>query len=125
MNNAILIAEDEPHIAESLTFLLQRAGFCVTVTGDGEACLKALRAGSYTLLVLDVMMPKINGFEVLKALRADPQTRAVRVLMLTAKGQESDRKLAMELGADHYISKPFSNQEVVSAVKSLTDTSQD
>ena len=115
----ILIAEDEPNIAELLQFLLQRAGHNTLLASDGAAALAAARAQRPDVLVLDVMLPKLSGYEVLKAVRADPVIGGLPVLMLTAKGQEKDRKLAQDLGATAFITKPFSNIDVLSRVAEL------
>lgn len=116
----VLIAEDEAHIVESLTFILGRAGYEVTEVGDGEAALARVRsAHPPDLLLLDVMLPGRNGFEVLQALRADARTRGLPVLMLTAKAQPHDRAMAEEIGVDAYVTKPFSNRDVLEQVRRL------
>lgn len=115
----VLIAEDEANIAELLQFLLTRAGYDVSCAADGEAALAAVRRDRPAVLVLDLMMPKLSGFEVLKAVRADEGLAGLPILMLTAKGQEKDRQLAQELGADAFITKPFSNVDVVARVNEL------
>lgn len=115
----VLIAEDEPSILESLEFILKRAGFsCSTVT-DGEAALEAVRRLRPRVVVLDVMLPKRSGFEVLKQIRADALTTEQPVLILTAKGQQQDRRIAEELGANSFITKPYANAEVVEEVRRL------
>lgn len=115
----ILIAEDEPSILEALAFVLGRAGWSVLTVTDGEAVMGAVRREEPRVLVLDVMLPKRSGFEVLKQIRAHPATRALPVLVLTAKGQQQDRKIAEELGADSFVTKPYANAEVVDAVRAL------
>jgi DNA-binding response OmpR family regulator len=120
MSTRVLIVEDEPNIVESLTFLLRRGGFDVAAAGDGESALADLRAQPARLMILDLMLPKANGFEVLKALRSDPALAGVRVLILTAKGQASDRRLAEAIGIDAFMTKPFSNREIMSEVRRLT-----
>ena len=119
MTTRVLIAEDEPNIVESLTFLLRRAGYDVASVLDGEAALAHLRTRAPDLMILDLMLPRRNGFEVLKAVKADPSLRSVPVLVLTAKGQPQDRKRAEEIGIDAFITKPFSNREIVDAVRRL------
>lgn len=115
----VLIAEDEPSILDSLEFILKRAGLsCASVT-DGEQVLGTVRRMSPKVVVLDVMLPRRSGFEVLKQLRADPDTAGLPVLILTAKGQAQDRRIAEELGASSFITKPFSNAEVVETVRML------
>ena len=119
MTQSVLIAEDEPHIVESLSFLLKRDGFEVRVAADGEAALASIEDARPDVMILDVMLPKIDGFNVLRRLRADPRHVGLRVLMLTAKGQRQDRKTAEAAGADVFMTKPFANAEVVDAVKRL------
>ncbi|MGB3339260.1 MAG: response regulator [Devosia sp.] len=115
----ILIAEDEPSILESLDFILRRAGWTISAVTDGDAALEAVRRLKPRVLVLDVMLPKRSGFEVLKHIRADPETRALPVLILTAKGQQQDRRIAEEFGANVFVTKPYANAEVVGAVRQL------
>ena len=115
----VLIAEDEPSILESLDFIITRAGFsCSTVT-EGNAVLTAVRRLHPRVVVLDVMLPKQSGFEVLKQIRADTLTRDLPVLVLTAKGQQQDRRIAEELGANSFVTKPYANADVVDAVRRL------
>ncbi len=120
MGARILIAEDEPNIAESLGFILGRAGHDVTTVPDGEAALHTLRRGLPDLLILDIMLPGLNGFEVLKAIKADARLQALPVIVLTAKAQQHDREAAAHLGAAAYLTKPFSNRDVVEQVGRLT-----
>lgn len=115
----VLIAEDEPSILESLDFILRRAGWSIESVTDGEAVLERVRRAPPRVLVLDVMLPKRSGFDVLRQLRADAETRDLPVLILTAKGQQQDRRIAEELGADSFVTKPYSNSEVVGAVRKL------
>jgi two-component system OmpR family response regulator len=115
----VLIAEDEPSILESLDFILKRAGWSIASVTDGEAALAALKRLKPRVLVLDVMLPKRSGFEVLKQIRADELTRDLPVLILTAKGQAQDRRTAEELGADGFVTKPYANADVVGAVRRL------
>ena len=115
----VLIAEDEPSILESLDFILRRAGWNIESVTDGEAVLERGRRNRPRVLVLDVMLPKRSGFDVLKQLRSDEETRDLPVLILTAKGQQQDRRIAEELGADGFVTKPYSNAEVVGAVRQL------
>lgn len=115
----ILIAEDEPSILESLDFILRRAGWSVESVTDGEAVLERVRRELPRILVLDVMLPKRSGFDVLKQLRSEELTKVLPVLILTAKGQQQDRRIAEELGADGFVTKPYSNAEVVGAVRQL------
>ena len=115
----ILIAEDEPSILESLDFILRRAGWTISAVTDGDAALEAVRRLKPRMLVLDVMLPKRSGFDVLKQIRASAETRALPVLILTAKGQQQDRRIAEELGADTFVTKPYANADVVGAVRQL------
>lgn len=115
----ILIAEDEPSILESLDFILRRAGWTTNSVTDGDAALEAVRRLKPRVVVLDVMLPKRSGFEVLKQIRANPETETLPVLILTAKGQQQDRRIAEQLGADVFVTKPYANAEVVGAVRQL------
>lgn len=115
----VLIAEDEPSILESLDFILRRAGWSIASVTDGDAVLAALRRDRPRVLVLDIMLPRRSGFDVLKQVRADDALRTMPVLILTAKGQAKDRRTAEELGADGFITKPYANAEVVDEVRRL------
>lgn len=115
----VLIAEDEPSILESLDFILRRAGLSIESVTDGDAALAAIRRERPRLVVLDVMLPKRSGFEVLKQIRADRLTHDLPVLILTAKGQAQDRQIAQELGASSFVTKPYANADVVGTVKRL------
>lgn len=119
MSKRILIVDDEPNIVISLEFLMMREGHEVHVARDGEAGLVAVRNHRPDLVVLDVMMPKLDGFAVLESIRADPDLARTRVLMLTAKGREAEREKGLTLGADAYMPKPFSTRELVDRVKEL------
>ncbi|MBT6536043.1 MAG: response regulator [Rhodospirillaceae bacterium] len=119
MKQRILLAEDEPNIVESLRFLLERAGFDLAVENNGHEALSAALDGSFDLLILDVMLPGIDGYEILRQLRADQRVHDLPVLMLTAKGQREDRERAMDGGVDVFMTKPFANAEIVSAVREL------
>jgi len=115
----VLIAEDEPSIMEALDFILRRAGWSIGKVTDGEAVLDAIRRQQPRLLVLDVMLPKRSGFEVLRQIRADRITADLPVLVLTAKGQQQDRRIAQDLKADGFVTKPYANAEVVDTVRRL------
>lgn len=119
MSKKVLIVDDEPNIAISVDFLMRREGFEVLVAHDGEEGLARIRADRPDLVVLDVMMPKLDGFEVCKAVRADPTLAGVRILMLTAKGRAQEITKGLALGAEAYIAKPFSTRELVAKVKEL------
>ena len=119
MANKILVVDDEPNIVLSLEFLMKQAGFQVRTASDGEAALTAIAAERPDLMLLDVMMPRKNGYEVCQAVRANPDWKGIRIIMLTAKGREVEREKGLALGADDYITKPFSTQEVVERVREL------
>jgi DNA-binding response OmpR family regulator len=119
MKQRILLAEDEPNIVESLRFLLERAGFELSVENNGHNALATALASSFDLLILDVMLPGIDGYEILRQLRADPRVHDLPVLMLTAKGQREDRERALDGGVDVFMTKPFANAEIVRAVREL------
>ncbi|HLT27858.1 MAG TPA: response regulator [Zeimonas sp.] len=119
MTTRVLIAEDEPHIVESLSFVLQRSGYEVASVFDGEAAMSQLRSDPPDMMILDVMLPKLNGFEVLKQVKSDPSLRSIPVIILTAKGQTQDRRMAEEIGVDGFMTKPFSNREIVDEVRRL------
>ena len=120
MTTRVFIAEDEPNILESLSFLLGREGWEVTSALDGDSALEQLNDGDLPdVVILDIMLPHRNGFEILRQLRASPRTRELPVIVLTAKGQEKDRKTAEEIGANAFVTKPFSNKDVVDQVRRL------
>jgi DNA-binding response OmpR family regulator len=125
MTQTVLLAEDEPNIVESLTFLLKRAGFKIKVASDGRQALDIALEKQPAVLVLDLMLPELDGYEVLRRLRADPKGEKLPVLMLTAKGQRIDRETALECGADLFMTKPFSNAEITAAVIELASRSPD
>ncbi len=115
----ILIAEDEPFIVESLSFLLGRQGHTVRAVDTGAQAMQAIEAQRPDLLVLDIMLPETNGFEVLRRLRSDEGGRHLPIMVLTAKGQEADRQRMMELGASDFVTKPFSNKDLMDRVARL------
>lgn len=119
----VMIVEDEPNIVESLSFVFSREGWQVAAALDGETAFERLLSEPPDVLVLDVMLPPLNGFEVLKRLRNEPSLKHLPVLVLTAKGQEKDRHTAMRLGADAFITKPFSNRHIVQQVRELAGVS--
>lgn len=121
----ILIAEDEPSIIEALDFVLKRAGWSVSTVTEGDEILDAVRRQQPRMLVLDIMLPKRSGFEVLKQLRSERSTAHMPVLVLTAKGQQQDRRIAEELGADRFVTKPYSNADVVETVRALLGETTD
>ena len=119
MAKRVLLAEDEPNIVESLTFILERSGFEVATTTNGRQALEVAQSDTPDILILDVMLPELDGYEVLRRLRADARTQTPPVLMVTAKGQREDRETAMKCGADMFITKPFVNSELIAAVEKL------
>ncbi|MFT6865276.1 MAG: DNA-binding response OmpR family regulator [Cyclobacteriaceae bacterium] len=118
----ILIVEDEPSMQIGLRDNLEFEGFTVTVAGDGEKALEFLRSNEYNLILLDIMIPKISGFEVCKTIRKEGIETPV--IFLTAKGEEIDKVLGLELGADDYITKPFSVRELIARVKAVSRRSK-
>jgi DNA-binding response OmpR family regulator len=115
----ILIVDDEPNIAASLEFLLQRGGYEVRVAHNGEDALAQAESFQPQLVLLDVMMPKLNGYEVCQRLRQGANGGAVKIVMLTARGREVDLEKGKALGADLYVTKPFSTRELVAQVREL------
>jgi DNA-binding response OmpR family regulator len=115
----VLIADDEPNIVVSLEFLMKREGHRVTVARDGDAALAAIRAERPDLVLLDVMMPGKSGFEVCSAVRADESIADTKILMLSAKGRDTDLAKGTALGADAYMTKPFSTRELADKVREL------
>jgi DNA-binding response OmpR family regulator len=121
--NRILLVEDEANILEAIGFILSRDGWEVLGHGKGETALAEIERVAPDILVLDVMLPGRSGFDILRDLRAQPATEALPVLLLTAKGQTRDREQAMALGANAFLTKPFSNDELVATVRSLSEGS--
>ena len=121
MSKVILVVDDEPNILLSLEYLMQQAGYEVRSARDGDAALEAMENGLPDLVLLDVMMPKRDGYEVCQAIRARPDWKGVKVIMLTAKGREVEREKGMSLGADDYVTKPFATQELVDKVRQVLD----
>jgi len=119
MSQRILIVDDEPNIVVSLQFLMQREGYQVEVAADGEAALVAMAERTPALVVLDVMLPGLNGFEVCRLVRADPRWRGVKIVMLSARGREAEVAKGLALGADAYVTKPFSTRALVAQVAEL------
>jgi len=122
MTAAILIADDEPNILISLEFLLQRAGYQVSLARDGQQALDSILRDRPALVLLDVMMPIKTGLEVLQAVRADEACNGVRILMLSAKGRDTDVAKGLALGADAYMTKPFATQDLLHKVRELLGT---
>ena len=116
MTHRILIADDEPNIVISLEYLMNRAGYEVSVARDGEEAIDAIRRERPALVLLDVMMPKKSGFEVCQELRADDALKGTLVLMLTAKGRDTDVDKGLGVGADAYMTKPFATKDLLAKV---------
>ena len=121
MSHRILIADDEPNIVVSLEFMMKREGYDVLVARDGTEALATIRGSRPALVLLDGMMPGMSGFEVCEAVRADPDLAGTRIVMLTAKGRDTDVARGMGAGADAYVIKPFSTQELVQRVRELLE----
>jgi DNA-binding response OmpR family regulator len=119
VRSKILVVDDEPEAIELVEFNLKQAGFDVMAAADGAEALKKARAALPSLIVLDLMIPEVDGLEVCKMLRRDPATAMIPIVMVTAKAAEIDRVLGLELGADDYITKPFSPRELVLRVKKI------
>jgi len=115
----VLVIEDDPDIVELLRYNLEKEGFEVAAREDGESGLRALRSDRRDLLILDLMLPQLSGLEVCKEVRRDPNLEKLPVIMLTARGEETDRVIGLELGADDYVTKPFSVREMVARIKAL------
>ena len=121
MSASILVADDEPNIVLSLEFLLKQAGFRVRTVSDGEAALAAIAQEPPDLVLLDVMIPGRDGYAVCQEIRSNPAWRSMRIIMLTAKGGDIQREKGLSLGADEYVTKPFSTRELVERVRRLLD----
>lgn len=119
MASHVLLIEDEPNIAEAIRFILSRDGWQVSMRADGLGAAEAVRADRPDLVILDLMLPGCSGLEVVQAIRADPVTEGVPVLMLTAKGQGRDREAAERAGVSRFMTKPFSNAEILASVREL------
>lgn len=119
MGKRVLLVEDEPNIIEAIRFILSRDGWRVDTHSDGATALEAVARTAPDVVILDVMLPGKSGFDILRDLRAAEATRALPVLMLTAKGQVKDRDLAGQIGADRFMTKPFSNDDVLNCVREL------
>lgn len=119
MAKRVLVIEDEPNIIEAISFILSRDGWTVHTHSDGATAMDKLRGHPPEMVILDVMLPGRSGFDILRDLRADPELGHLPVMMLTAKGQARDRDLAEQLGATRFMTKPFSNAEVIAEVRSL------
>jgi DNA-binding response OmpR family regulator len=119
MAKRVLIADDEPNIVASLEFLMEQAGYEVKTVADGNEALAAATSFAPDLVLLDVMMPGRSGYEVCERLKGDPATRDVKILMLSAKGRDVEVAKGLDLGADAYVTKPFSTRELAAKVREL------
>jgi DNA-binding response OmpR family regulator len=119
MPKEILIVDDEPSIVVPIQFLMEQQGYNVMVAENGESALDIIYKYKLDLILLDIMLPRIDGYEVCEIVRLDPRYRGIKIIFLTAKGREVEIAKGLALGADAYITKPFSNTELVSKVKEL------
>ncbi|MCF8467237.1 MAG: response regulator [Sneathiella sp.] len=122
MSHTVLVVEDEPNIVLSLQFILRQAGFTVRVARDGEQALRAIADYIPDLVLLDIMLPKQDGFAVCEAIRANAACRNVKIIMLSAKSREADKERALALGADEFVTKPFSTRVLSKLVKEIVAT---
>lgn len=120
MGKTVLLIEDEPNIIEAIRFILSRDGWHVHTHSDGLSAFQTICETEPDVVILDVMLPGRSGFDILRDIRGAQATAALPVLMLTAKGQDSDRELATQIGASRFMTKPFSNTEVLASVRELT-----
>ncbi|MEZ4513889.1 MAG: response regulator [Chloroflexota bacterium] len=119
MGKDVLIVDDEPNIVISLQFLMQQAGFMVRVAADGMAAMSLIAERPPDLVLLDIMLPWLDGWEVCRRIRANPAWQGMKVLLLTAKGRDVDVEKGLALGADGYVTKPFSTRELVQMVQKM------
>jgi len=122
MAKKILVADDEPNIVTALEFLLSRAGYTVRVARNGEEALAAIAGDAPDLVLLDIMMPVKSGYEVCKRIREQPEWRQIKVVMLSAKGRDAEVTRGLAMGADLYVTKPFSTRELLEQIKTLLGT---
>ena len=115
----ILLVEDEPHVTELVTFFLEKRGFEVASVADGTEVLNKVRSEKPHLIILDIMIPKLNGFEVCSRLKSDPELRLIPVLILSALVQKNEIEMGIRMGADLYMTKPFQNTELLHAIEKL------
>jgi len=121
VKRSVLVVDDEANIVTSLEFLMRQLKVDVRVAGDGDAALDEINAHPPDLVLLDVMLPRRDGFDVCQTIRANPDWNGVRIVILSAKGREQERRKGLELGADDYVTKPFSTRDVVERVRGLLD----
>ncbi|SHE36621.1 Response regulator receiver domain-containing protein [Litoreibacter ascidiaceicola] len=125
MSKTVLLVEDEPNIIEAISFLLERDGWTVRIHSQGDDAVDAVLRVAPDVLVLDVMLPGRSGFDILRDLRSNTVTKDLPILMLTARGQTKDRELAESYGVSHFMTKPFSNDEMLGKVRDLYTASAD
>ncbi|SLN19817.1 response regulator transcription factor [Roseisalinus antarcticus] len=121
MGKRVLLIEDEPNIIEAISFILSRDGWTVHTHSEGDTALAKLKAQTPDIVILDVMLPGRSGYDILQDLRQTDGLRDLPVMMLTARGQTKDRELAERLGVSHFMTKPFANADILSAVRALAD----
>jgi DNA-binding response OmpR family regulator len=124
MSRSVLVVDDEPNIVLSIKFLMKQQGYEVRTASNGEEALQALTEMVPDLILLDVMMPKPDGYEVCQRIRATAKWKDIPVIMLTAKGREVEREKGFAMGADDYITKPFATQELVAKVQAILNAKQ-
>jgi len=115
----ILVVDDEPDLVELVSYNLKKEGFKVSISPDGEDALEKIRKGAFDLVILDLMLPGIQGVELCRMLRSNPKTESIPIIMLTARGEVSDKIRGLETGADDYMTKPFSPKELLARVKAI------
>lgn len=123
-NIHILIVEDDADISEMIDYNLKKEGFKTRIASDGNEALVILQSHNFDLVLLDLMLPEIDGLEICKKLRADKKTKRLPIIMLTAKSQEADKVIGLELGADDYVTKPFSPREIIARIKAVLRRTQ-
>lgn len=121
----VFVVDDEPDLVELVSYNLKKEGFTVDSAPDGESALTKIRKGKYDLIILDLMLPGIQGMELCRILRNDSKTARLPIIMLTAKGEEVDKVLGLEMGADDYVTKPFSPRELVARIKAVLRRSEE
>ena len=119
MGQRLLVCDDEPFILKALTFILRKEGHTVLEARNGEEALEIIRAEKPRVVFLDVMMPKKNGFEVVEEVRGDPSLKEIYIILLTAKGQDSDRERGLSLGANEFMTKPFSPASILNRLREI------
>jgi two-component system, OmpR family, alkaline phosphatase synthesis response regulator PhoP len=115
----VMIVDDDPHVVRSLAFVLNKEGYNIRTTSDGEEALEKIRDSKPNLMLLDIMMPKKNGYEVCQEVKNNPALSDIYIIMLSAKGQEADREQGLSMGANEFMTKPFSPMKVVERVKQI------